>query len=78
MRRWTSFMAIRRINYQVDLNVWLSPAGVVRHFEILAPTADVSLNGEIATVVRDVEIGRAPPQALPQPVHVRIFASGAD
>ncbi|HEU0095176.1 MAG TPA: STN domain-containing protein [Rhizomicrobium sp.] len=69
---------LRNANYHIDMNVWVTATGGVQNFEFLTPGRDAKLHSTIAMIVRHVTIGQAPPEDLPQPVHVQILANGAN
>jgi hypothetical protein len=69
---------LRNANYRIDMDVWVTPTGGVQNFEFVAPGSNSRLHDTIAMIVRHVTIGQAPPNDLPQPVHVQILANGAN
>ncbi len=67
---------VYEIKYRVDINVWVSPTGMIEQFQFLAPTGHTDIDNAIARTVHGVVINEPPPSDLPQPVHVNILANG--
>ncbi len=68
----TRASAIRNKRYSAAINVWISPAGAIQHSEIHVSTGDRGLDAAISRIVLAIGSVQAPPNNLPQPLHVLI------
>lgn len=59
------------------LLVWLNAGGGVQQSAFRVSTGDAGVDAGIASAVRKVTVGQAPPGDLPQPVYVHILAQTA-
>jgi outer membrane biosynthesis protein TonB len=64
----------RSSRYRLVVELWLSPTGRVLRTQVVTSTGSPAMDGTIAHVIDSVSIGEAPPQDMPQPVHIRIGA----
>ncbi|QID16214.1 energy transducer TonB [Nitrogeniibacter mangrovi] len=64
---------IKRLDYRVKLRVWLDADGSIRRAELIDSTGDADMDTRLRTALTDLPpLPEAPPQALPQPISVRI------
>jgi len=67
---------LRRKNYRLDLNVWVTRSGEIENFQFIEPVDNQMMDRTIASVLHQLTVEQAPAD-LDQPVHVKIHASGA-
>ena len=60
--------------WSVSVAVWLSAAGSVTRADIVGSSGDAGVDGAIRRDLDGLGVGEAPPQGMPQPVHLRIAA----
>jgi hypothetical protein len=62
----------RQTRYDLDLDIWLQPQGLVSRVSLRSSTGDKALDARIAALLDRLPIGSPPPPAMPQPVRVRV------
>ncbi len=67
---------LQRINYRLDLNVWVTRSGEIETFQFIQPVDNHTMNSTITSILHRLTVDQAPAD-LDQPVHVKIHASGA-
>jgi periplasmic protein TonB len=60
--------------WQVAVRIWLSAAGTVTRADIVNSSGDPGVDSAIRRDLDGLGLGQAPPQGMPQPVHLRIAA----
>ncbi len=67
--------ALRHVNYNTYVDVWLSPSGEILHLQFVSGSGDEY--AAIAEHLQSLVIGLAPPGDLHQPVRIKIRSTGA-
>ena len=68
---------LKRRQYQVEVRVWVADDGRLRNFELLGTTNDGETDDAIRKVLAALPAFSEPPPArMPQPIRLRIVASG--
>ncbi|HVC59318.1 MAG TPA: TonB family protein [Acetobacteraceae bacterium] len=60
--------------WQVAVKIWLSATGTVIRADIVNSSGDPAVDSAIRRDLDGLGVGQAPPQGMPQPVHLRIAA----
>ena len=60
--------------WRVNVMIWLSDTGAVTRADVVGSSGDATVDGAITRDLDGIGIGQAPPQGMPQPVHLRIAA----
>ena len=60
--------------YDLQLDIFVGPGGVVRRPHLLSSTGTAQLDAAIVRVLGSTVIGKEPPPGLPQPVRIAIVA----
>jgi TonB family protein len=60
--------------WRVAVRIWLSGAGTVTRADIVNSSGDPTVDAAIHRDLDGLGVGQAPPQGMPQPVHLRIAA----
>jgi TonB family protein len=60
--------------YRAAISVWLNAAGQVTRTQIVSFSGDSGLEAAVAQALSGLSMGQAPPEGMPQPVHLRIAA----
>ncbi len=65
--------SIKRLDYQVGVELWLSPAGTLQRAELVGSTGDVQTDQALREALgRFSGTGSPPPERLPQPLRLRV------
>jgi protein TonB len=68
---------LKRRRYGIEINVWISEDGRMARYEMLGTTQDEEIDGAIKSALAALPaFAEAPPPRMPQPVRLRIVASG--
>lgn len=60
--------------YELQIYVWLDPAGGVTRLETVGPTDQAETRQMIEEALVGLQVASLPPQAMPQPIRLRIIA----
>ena len=60
--------------WQVAVKIWLSATGMVTRADVVNSSGDPGVDNAIVRDLSGLGVGQAPPQGMPQPVHLRIAA----
>lgn len=60
--------------WRISVAIWLSASGTVTRADIVGSSGDSAVDGAIKGDLDGLGVGEAPPQGMPQPVHLRIAA----
>jgi TonB family protein len=68
---------LKRRQYKVDVNVWMANDGRMTRYELIGTTTDADLDESLRNALAAFpSFSSTPPEGLPQPVRLRITASG--
>ncbi len=67
--------ALKGRRYQLQLYVWLDPDGAVSRVETVGPSDQVETRQLIEGALTGLRLAQLPPQAMPQPIRLRISAA---
>ncbi len=65
--------AIQTDQAELIVRLWIAPSGSVARADILSPTGSGERDRVYASALRNIVIGQAPPQAMPQPVTLMVL-----
>jgi len=76
-RQLTRRSELRRRNYRIEIRVWVAADGAVKHSELLGTSGDAETDDSIRQALAVLPaFSEAPPPNMPQPIRLRIVASG--
>ncbi len=68
---------LKRRQYRIEIRVWVNESGRMKHFELLGTTNDSDTDEAIRSVLTALPtFSEPPPLNMPQPIRLRIVASG--
>jgi outer membrane biosynthesis protein TonB len=64
---------LKQKNYVSVIKVWVAQSGLIEHIELVSSTGTAEIDGAIQQSIRGTEkLSEAPPDAMPQPVKLRL------
>lgn len=68
---------VRGSEYRAAVALWIGPDGRIQKVEIIGTSGDPQLDARLREAIAERDRFRAPPESMPQPVKLRVTASGA-
>lgn len=73
-RRLRGQASLKGRRYELQLYVWLDSTGVVTRLQSLGPDEEVETRRLVESMLSGLRLASLPPQAMPQPIRLRISA----
>lgn len=69
---------LQGVTFKAIVNLWLNASGGIKRFELVGSSGNAEVDGSLKTALSGIRsLGEAPPEAMPQPVKVRITSRRA-
>lgn len=62
--------------YRLLVRLWITPAGAVSRSELMGTTGETRRDLAYGNVLRNLGIGRPPPEGMPQPITLAVMPAG--